>query len=162
MSDAASMPLLRPIRLRHLELPNRIAMAPLTRMRSANPGLEPTSLHATYYSQRAAAGLIITEGIFVSPEAVGWANVPGLWSEVQVRGWQQVTASVHRAGGHIFAQLWHTGSLSHPDFFGGARPASAPEVDPGQQSVTQSGGKPTTVPRAMTKAEIRQAIADFG
>ena len=161
MSDAASMPLLRPIRLRDLELPNRIVMAPLTRMRSANPGLEPTSLHATYYAQRASAGLIITEGVFVSPSAVGWANVPGLWSEAQLRGWENVTASVHHAGGHIFAQLWHTGSLSHPDFFGGARPASASEIDPGQQSVTQTGHQPTTIPRAMTKAEIRQTIADF-
>jgi N-ethylmaleimide reductase len=161
MIDAAFMPLLRPIRLRDLALPNRIAMAPLTRMRSANPGLVPTSLHATYYAQRASAGLIITEGVFVSPSAVGWANVPGLWSEAQVRGWEVVTASVHRADGHIFAQLWHTGSLSHPDFLGGARPASASEIDPGQQSVTQSGDQATTVPHAMTKAEIRQTIADF-
>ena len=103
-----------------------------------------------------------SEGVFVSPASVGWADVPGLWSEAQVKAWRSVTSAVHKAGGRIFAQLWHTGALSHPDFFDGARPISASDVDPGQQSVTPTGHKPTVAPRPMTKDEIRQTVADFG
>jgi N-ethylmaleimide reductase len=162
MSSNSSMPLLQPVVLRHLLLPNRIVMAPLTRMRAANSERIPTALHAKYYGQRASAGLIVSEGVFVSPASVGWADVPGLWSEGQVKAWRPVTDAVHKAGGRIFAQLWHTGALSHPDFFDGARPVSASDVDPGQQSVTPSGYKPTVVPRPMTKNEVRQTVADFG
>ncbi|MGY2492959.1 oxidoreductase, partial [Cupriavidus sp. CP313] len=139
MPIESHQPLLKPIRLGDLDLPNRVVMAPLTRMRAANPELVPTLLHADYYAQRASAGLIISEGIFVSPEAVGWANVPGLWSEAQVRGWRVVTDAVHRAGGRIVAQLWHTGSLGHPDFHAGKAPLSASAVNPEQQSVTATG-----------------------
>jgi N-ethylmaleimide reductase len=88
--------------------------------------------------------------------------VPGLWREAQVKSWRPVTDVVHKAGGRIFAQLWHTGALSHPDFFDGALPLSASDVNPGQQSVTPGGYKPTVAPRPMTKSEIRQTIADFG
>ena len=147
--------------LRHLMLPNRIVMAPLTRMRAANPELVPTALHARYYAQRASAGLIVSEGIFVSPASVGWADVPGLWSEAQRTAWRAVTDAVHDAGGRIFAQLWHTGALSHPDFLDGAPPPSASDVNPSQQSVTPGGYKPTVAPRPMTKADIRQTVADF-
>jgi N-ethylmaleimide reductase len=157
-----STQLLRPVVLRHLLLPNRIVMAPLTRTRASNPEQVPTALHAKYYSQRASAGLIVSEGTFVSPASVGWADVPGLWSQAQVRAWRSVTDAVHNAGGRIFAQLWHTGALSHPDFFDGALPLSASDVNPGQQSVTPSGYKPTVAPRPMTKNEIRQTVADFG
>ncbi|MFM0006475.1 alkene reductase [Paraburkholderia dipogonis] len=162
MNIESNQPLHKPIRLGDLNLPNRIVMAPLTRMRSANPELVPTALHAEYYAQRAAAGLIVSEGIFVSPEAVGWADVPGLWSEAQVRGWSVVTDAVHCAGGRIVAQLWHTGSLGHPDFQAGKAPRSASAVNPEQQSVTAAGRKETVVPRAMEKDEIRRTVADFG
>jgi N-ethylmaleimide reductase len=162
MSIETNQPLLKPIRLANLDLPNRVAMAPLTRMRAANPDLAPTALHAAYYKQRASAGLIVSEGIFVSPEAVGWADVPGLWSDAQVRGWRVVTDAVHRAGGRIVAQLWHTGSLGHPDFHGGSAPLSASAVDPQQQSVTATGRKDTVIPRAMKNEEIRRTVADFG
>jgi len=136
-------------------------MAPLTRMRAANPEQVPHDVHADYYSQRASAGLIISEGVFVSPASVGWADVPGLWTEAQVRAWRPVTEAVHKASGRIFAQLWHTGALSHPDFFNGEPPLSASDVDPGLQSVTPTGYKPTVAPRPMTKHEIRQTVADF-
>lgn len=162
MSSNPSMPLLQPVALRHLLLPNRIVMAPLTRMRAANPERVPTALHAKYYAQRATAGLIISEGVFVSPASVGWHNVPGLWSETQVKAWRPVTDAVHNARGRIFAQLWHTGALSHPDFFDGETPVSASDVDPVQQSVTPGGYKPTVAPRPMKKDEIRQTVADFG
>ncbi|MDF3838797.1 alkene reductase [Cupriavidus basilensis] len=162
MHIESHQPLLNPIRLGDLELPNRVVMAPLTRMRATNPDLAPTALHADYYAQRASAGLIVSEGIFVSPEAVGWADVPGLWSDAQVRGWRVVTDAVHRAGGRIVAQLWHTGSLGHPDFHPGKAPLSASAVNPGQQSVTATGKKDTVVPRPMDKDDIRRTVADFG
>jgi N-ethylmaleimide reductase len=137
-------------------------MAPLTRMRAANPGHAPTELHAEYYAQRASAGLIIGECTEISLDAYGWADTPGLWSPEQVRGWRGVTDAVHKKGGLMYAQLWHTGAMSHPDFFDGALPMSASNVNPEQESVTPSGRKPTVAPRPMSKEEIRQTVADFG
>ncbi len=137
-------------------------MAPLTRMRAANPGHVPTELHAEYYAQRASAGLIIGECTEISPDAYGWADTPGLWSAEQVRGWRGVTDAVHKKDGLMYAQLWHTGAMSHPDFFDGALPMSASDVNPEQESVTPSGRKPTVTPRPMSKDEIRQAVANFG
>src|ERR1700751_6259904 len=135
-------------------LANRIVMAPLTRCRATNPDLAPTELHARYCSQRASAGLIITEGTWIS-RAVGWHDVPGLFTDAQVRGWSAVTHAVHREGGVIFAQLWHTGSASHPDFFAGTAPLGPSAVNPGLRSPTPSGDKPTGTPRAKTRDDIR-------
>jgi N-ethylmaleimide reductase len=134
-----------------LDLRNRIVMAPLTRMRADNPAHAPTELHALYYAQHASAGLIVGECTAISPAAYGWADTPGLRSAEQVRGWRGVTDAVHRRGSRIFAQLWHTGALSHPDFFDGALPMSASDVDPVQQSVTPSGRKPTVAPDVCVK-----------
>jgi N-ethylmaleimide reductase len=157
-----SQPLLTPYRMGDLDLPNRIIMAPLTRMR-ANPGDHvPTILQAEYYAQRASAGLIIAEATAISPEGFGWADTPGLWSEEQVRGWRRVTDAVHAAGGRIIAQLWHTGAISHPELRDGLQPVSASDVDPLQISVTRSGRKPTVRPRPLTKQEIQVTVADFG
>jgi N-ethylmaleimide reductase len=157
-----SQPLLTPVRMGKLELRNRIIMAPLTRMRASNAGHVPTDLHAEYYAQRASAGLIIGECTEISPDAYGWADTPGLWSIQQVQGWRRVTDAVHQKGGFMYAQLWHTGAMSHPDFFEGALPMSASAVNPEQESVTPSGRKPTVAPRPMSKAEIRQTVAEFG
>jgi N-ethylmaleimide reductase len=154
-------PLMRPYRMGDLQLANRVVMAPLTRSRATDPDLAPTELHQRYYAQRASAGLIISEGAWISPQAVGWHDVPGLFTEAQIRGWSAVTDAVHRAGGVIFAQLWHTGALSHPDFFGGAAPLAPSTVDPGQHSPTPTGNKPTVTPRAMTRDDIRATITDF-
>jgi len=137
-------------------------MAPLTRMRAANPGHVPSELHVEYYAQRASAGVIIGECTEISPDAYGWADTPGLWSAEQVRGWRGVTDAVHKKGGLMYAQLWHTGAMSHPDFFDGALPMSASNVNPEQESVTPSGRKPTVAPRPMSKDEIHQTVADFG
>jgi N-ethylmaleimide reductase len=161
MNDSAQEPILTPFRIRELTLPNRIVMAPLTRQRAANPGHVPTKLQAEYYAQRAAAGVIISEGTAISPEGFGWKDTPGLWSAEQVAGWRIVTDAVHRAGGRIVAQLWHTGSISHPDMLDGALPVSASNVNPLQESVTPNGRKPTVAPRAMSKTEIRQTALDF-
>jgi N-ethylmaleimide reductase len=161
MTTSITQPLLTPVRMGDLDLRNRIVMAPLTRMRADNADRAPTELHARYYEQRASAGLIIGECTAISPAAYGWADTPGLWSAEQVRGWRGVTDAVHKKGSRIFAQLWHTGALSHPDFFGGALPMSAFNVDPVQVSVTPSGRKPTVAPRPMTRHEIRRTVADF-
>src|SRR5580693_3001821 len=161
MTELTLQPLLMPVSMGGLALPNRIVMAPLTRMRAANSGHVPTELHAEYYAQRASAGLIIGECTAISPAGYGWADTPGLWSDEQVRGWRLVTDAVHKAGGRTIAQLWHTGSLSHPDLLGGQLPVSASDIDPLQESVTPTGRKPTVKPRPMTKAEIRQTVADY-
>ena len=102
--------LLDPIQIGDLHLPNRVVMAPLTRLRGT-PQHIPTQLMAEYYTQRAGAGLIISEGIPVVPQGVGYANVPGIWSPQQINAWKLVTHSVHRAGGRIFAQIWHVGRI---------------------------------------------------
>ena len=161
MSPPTLQPLLTPVRMGDLLLPNRVVMAPLTRMRAANSGHVPTQLQARYYAQRASAGVIIGECTAISSAGYGWADTPGLWSAEQVRGWRIVTDAVHEEGGRIVAQLWHTGALSHPDFLGGELPLSASGVDPLQVSVTPTGRKPTVKPRPMTKAEIRQTVADY-
>ncbi len=162
ISTARPQPLFTPVQMGKLQLPNRIIMAPLTRMRAANPGHVPSELHVEYYAQRASAGLIIGECTEISPDAYGWADTPGLWSAEQVRGWRAVTEAVHQKGGLMYAQLWHTGAMSHPDFFDGALPMSASDVNPEQESVTPLGKKPTVAPRPMSKNEIRRAVAEFG
>jgi N-ethylmaleimide reductase len=136
-------------------------MAPLTRMRAGSDDHVPTALQADYYAQRATAGLIVTEGVAISPDGFGWAATPGLWTEAQVRGWRRVTDTVHAAGGRIVAQLWQTGAMSHPDLRGGALPLSASDVDPEQKSVTAAGRVPTVAPWPMTRDEIRQTVADY-
>src|SRR5580698_2266109 len=161
MTESTLQALLTPVSMGDLALPNRIVMAPLTRMRAGNPGHVPTELMARYYAQRASAGIIIGECTAISPAGYGWADTPGLWSAEQVRGWRVVTDAVHREGGRIIAQLWHTGALSHPDLLGGELPVSASDVDPLQESVTPTGKKPTVKPRAMTKTEIGQTVADY-
>jgi N-ethylmaleimide reductase len=155
-------PLFTPHRTGDLDLPNRIVMAPLTRMRAGSDDHVPTALQAEYYAQRATAGLIVTEGVAISPDGFGWADTPGLWNEEQIRGWRRVTDAVHASGGRIVAQLWHTGAMSHPDLRGGALPLSASDVDAEQRSVTSAGRVPTVAPRPMTRDEIRHTVADYG
>ncbi len=153
--------LLSPFSLAGLELKNRMVMAPMTRSRSDNEGNVATDLTAKYYAQRATAGLIITEGTFVSKKAVGYINVPGIYSAPQVEGWKLVTKAVHEKGGKIFAQLWHVGRLSHPDLLNGELPHAPSAVNPGAQAFTTDGFKDTVVPKEMTIAEIKQTIQDF-
>ncbi|MBD2460365.1 alkene reductase [Oscillatoria sp. FACHB-1407] len=105
--------LLSPVKLGRYELPNRIVMAPLTRNR-ASEGLVPHQLNATYYAQRASAGLIVTEASQVTPYGMGYPNTPGIYSSEQVEGWRLVTDAVHQQGGRIFLQLWHVGRISDP------------------------------------------------
>ena len=104
-------PLFTPLQAGALSLANRIVMAPLTRNRA--PDAIPTPLMATYYRQRASAGLLITEATAISPQAQGYADVPGLYSTEQLDGWKRVTQAVHEADGKIVVQLWHVGRVSH-------------------------------------------------
>ncbi|MEV5080003.1 alkene reductase [Streptomyces sp. NPDC056159] len=158
---SSTQPLLQPYRMRDLPLANRMVMAPLTRSRARNRDLLPGDLHAQYYAQRASAGLIISEGAWISREAIGWHDVPGLFTGEQVTHWKQVTDAVHREGGVIFAQLWHTGSASHPDFFDGRPPLAPSAVNPGLLAPTATVRKPTVEPLAMSENDIRQTVADF-
>ena len=145
-----------------ITLKNRVVMAPMTRSRADNPDKAPTeALQATYYAQRASAGLIITEGSQVSEQAVGYVNTPGIYSQKQVEGWKLVTKAVHEKGGTIFIQLWHVGRISHPDFHNGNLPLAPSAINPEVQSFTTSGFKDTVTPKAMTQADINQTISDF-
>lgn len=149
-----------PLVVGEIMLPNRIVMSPLTRCR-ASPENMPNEMMARYYKQRASAGLIITEGVPVDPMAVGYANVPGIWSEAQTDGWKAITQAVHGVGGRIFMQLWHVGRLSDPEFLNGEIPI-APSALPPLGSVTLSRPKrPWVLPRAMTADEIRNVVAAF-
>ena len=118
-----------PIVIGDLALPNRILMAPLTRLRAGESRI-PNAMMAEYYAQRASAGLIISEGVPVSPQGVGYAGVPGVWSKDQVEGWKQVTRAVHAAGGRIFMQIWHVGRISDPVFLGGELPVAPSAIAP--------------------------------
>jgi N-ethylmaleimide reductase len=121
----------------------------------------PTALHVEYYRQRAAAGLIMTEATWVSRQAIGSVNVPGLFSAEQTAGWCAVTEAVHRAGGRIYAQLGHSGAVSHPDFFGGELPVAPSAVNPGLKAFAPEGFKDTVTPRAMTLTEIQTTVSDY-
>lgn len=148
-------------KLGDLTLKNRIVMAPMTRGRATNPELMATELMATYYKQRASAGLIITEGCWVSPDAIGYINVPGIYSDKQTKAWSHVVDAVHDAGGKIFLQISHVGSVSHPDHLNGKLPLGPSAINPNEQTFTPDGFKDTLVPREMTTEDIKGIIEDF-
>ncbi|MCP2323008.1 N-ethylmaleimide reductase [Hamadaea flava] len=151
-----------PFDLGGTRLANRIAMAPMTRSRAYGPGGTPTDLMATYYAQRAGAGLIVTEGIQPSVVGQGYPDTPGLHSTEQVAAWRTVTDAVHERGGVIFAQLMHTGRVGNPDLLpGDLTPVSASAVAAQGQVYTHDGPKPFPTPRPLTEAEITETIADF-
>lgn len=149
-----------PYDLRGLKLRNRMVMAPMTRCRATNPDHLVNELIVKYYVQRATAGLIVSEPSFVSEDAVGAINAPALYSEEQVEAWSKVTTAVHEKGTTIFAQLWHTGSHSHPDLLGGKLPLAPSAVNPNGPVFTPEGFKPTVTPRQMSLADIKQTVAD--
>lgn len=152
--------LLDPLKLGALKLPNRVIMAPLTRLRGTVDHL-PTPVMAEYYRQRAGAGLIISEGTPVSPMGVGYAQVPGIWSAAQTELWKPVTAAVREAGGRIFAQIWHVGRVSDPTFLGGKQPVSASNLAaPGTVTLLRPK-KEFEAPRALAVEEIKQVIEQF-
>ena len=147
-----------------LTLPNRVIMAPLTRMRSKQPGNIPYALNAEYYAQRAGAGLIISEATQISQQGQGYPATPGIYSAEQVAGWTLVTDAVHKAGGRIFLQLWHVGRISHPSLQPNGGAPVAPSAIIAEKSGTHTAEwKPTPIlmPRALETAEIAGVVADF-
>ncbi|MBN3779415.1 alkene reductase [Burkholderia sp. Ac-20345] len=158
MSDKT---LFKPYALGHLTLANRFVMAPLTRNR-AGAGLVPSELAATYYSQRASAGLIITEATQVSAQAQGYQDTPGLYTPEQIDGWRKVTEAVHAKGGLIFAQLWHVGRVSHVDVQpGGAAPVAPSAIRAETKTFVNGGFVDVSQPRALALVELPGIVNDF-
>jgi N-ethylmaleimide reductase len=154
--------LLSPYTLGDLKLKNRIVMAPLTRTRAENRGKVPNELMVEYYTQRARAGLIITEGTFVSEQGQGWFGAPGIYTEEQRIGWARITDAVHRAGGLIFVQLWHQGSVSHRSLYeDGRAPLGPSAVNPEQLIHIKGGRVMSEIPQEMNLADIKQAVREF-
>lgn len=152
--------LLTPVRVGDLTLPNRIWMAPLTRSR-AGAARVPNDLMVEYYRQRAGAGLILSEATAVTPEGVGYADTPGIWSHEQVQGWKAVTRAVHEAGGHIFMQLWHVGRISHPSFLNGALPVAPSAIAPKGHVSLVRPPTPYVVPRALGRDELPRIVEQY-
>lgn len=149
-----------PLKVGALTLPNRVLLAPLTRLRAGNTNT-PNALMAEYYTQRASAGLILTEATPVSPQGVGYQGVPGIWSNDQVEGWKKVTRAVHDAGGHIFLQLWHVGRISDPIFHNGGLPVGASAIAAGGHVSLLRPKRPFVVPRPLETNEIPGVIESF-
>ena len=154
--------LFTPLDLGSLSLRNRIIMAPTTRMRAKMPGNIPWKLNATYYRQRASAGLIISEATPVSPRGHGYFHMPGIHTHAQADGWKLVTSAVHEAGGKIFLQLFHAGRMSHNDFQPEGELPVAPSAisSHGQSPVADGVLKPCPVPRALETSEIAGVIEE--
>lgn len=149
-----------PILVGDLLLPNRIVMAPLTRSR-ASAGRVPNQRMADYYAQRASAGLILSEATAVTPQGVGYADTPGIWSAEQVEGWKLVTDAVHRAGGRIFMQLWHVGRISDPVFLDGALPVAPSAIAANGNVSLLRPQRPYPTPRALETREIPELVEAF-
>lgn len=155
-------PLLNPVTLGALQLKNRIIMAPLTRSRgTGTDNRTPNDLMTEYYTQRATAGLILTEATAVTAMGVGYASTPGIWSEEQTQGWKKITEAVHTKGGLIVMQLWHVGRVSHSMFLNGATPVSASAIKPaGNVSLVRPPVEFLT-PRALETSEIPEIVAAY-
>jgi len=153
--------LFEPIAVGTLILPNRIVMAPLTRSRATVDTRVPVPMMAKYYSQRASAGLIISEATVVERMGVGYEATPGIWSDEQVEGWKSVTEAVHKAGGRIFLQLWHVGRISDPCLLDGKPPVSASAIAAKGNVSLLRPERPYPVPRALEIHEIQDLIAAY-
>jgi N-ethylmaleimide reductase len=144
-----------------LTLKNRIIMAPMTRSRADDDGVQPDFV-ADYYAQRATAGLIISEAVNVSPMAKGYVRTPGVYSREQIDSWRPVAKAVHENGGKIFMQLFHTGRIALPDLLpNNALPLAPSTVRAKGQNYTDAGMKDFVEPRSMTVKEIKQTVQDF-
>jgi N-ethylmaleimide reductase len=151
-----------PIDLAGTRLANRVVMAPMTRSRAYGPGAAPTAATAAYYAQRASAGLIVTEGIQPCVVGQGYPDTPGLHSDTQVAAWKTVTDAVHAAGGHMYAQLMHTGRIGHPSLLpDGLVPVGPSAVAARGRVYTHAGVLDFVVPKALDASDIDRTVADF-
>jgi 2,4-dienoyl-CoA reductase-like NADH-dependent reductase (Old Yellow Enzyme family) len=149
-----------PIQLGAIAAPNRMLMAPLTRGRSSRDHV-PSEMMATYYAQRASAGLIISEATGISQQGLGFPYAPGLWTDAQTEAWKPVTEAVHSAGGRIVAQLWHMGRIVHPSFMDGELPVSASPTTAPAYAHTYDGKQPYVEARALRLDEIPALLEDY-
>jgi len=152
--------LFTPIKIGSIDINNRIVMAPLTRAR-AGKNRVPNELMVEYYSQRASAGLILTEATSISPMGVGYADTPGIWTEEQVEGWRKITEAVHARGGKIVIQLWHVGRISDPIFLNGNLPVAPSAIRPKGRVSLVRPEKAFEVPRALELNEIYETVQDY-
>ena len=154
--------LFQPLALGRANLGHRVVMAPLTRLRAEVPSDKPTPLMAEYYTQRASeGGLIITEATTVSCKSRGYLGAPGIYDDIHIGSWKQITNAVHKKGGKIFLQLWHVGRVAHSDLIGGGAPVG-PSVTPYEGvAFTQNGWVPVTPNRALTLNEIKGVIEEY-
>jgi len=149
-----------PVTVGDLQLANRIIMAPLTRCR-ASEGRVPNELMAEYYTQRASAGLILTEATSVTPMGVGYPDTPGIWSDEQVAGWRKITAAVHQAGGKIMLQLWHVGRISDPHYLDGQLPLAPSAIAADGHVSLMRPKKAFVTPRALQTDEIAGIVEAY-
>ncbi len=160
-NSSGEVSLYHSLKLADRTLKNRVALAPLTRCK-AGPERMANALIAEYYQQRAGAGLIITEAATISPQANGYLNTPGIYTDEQAKSWEQVVRAVHEAGGTIFLQLWHTGRASHSDFHQGELPVSASAIKiEGDGVHTVNGKQDYQVPRPLDTEEMPGVVADY-
>jgi N-ethylmaleimide reductase len=158
--DAA--PLFTSVKIGDLTLPNRIALAPLTRNRAIHPNTVPSELAPLYYRQRAAAGLLITEASQISQQGQGYVWTPGIFTDAQVAAWKKVTEAVHADHGRIFIQLWHVGRISHVSLQpNGGAPVSASAIPAKTKTFIESGFADVSAPRALETSEIAGVVADY-
>lgn len=153
-----------PLKIGDVTAKNRLVMAPLTRMRSRQPGNIPYELNAEYYAQRASAGLIISEASQISQQGQGYPATPGIHSAEQVDGWRKVTKAVHEKGGAIFLQLWHVGRISHSSHQpGGALPVAPSAIAAKDSGTYTADWQPTPIltPRALETSELAGIVADY-
>lgn len=149
------------VSLGSIELNNRIVMAPLTRNRAGEGGV-PHAINATYYAQRASAGLIVTEATPISAMAHGYPGLPGIYNDAQIAGWKLVTDAVHAKGGKIVIQLWHVGRISHPSLLpNNAQPVAPSAIKPEGQAFTYAGMQDYVVPRALDAADLPAIAQDY-
>ena len=151
-----------PFLLRKIQLHNRLVMSPLTRSRAVNNNTA-NALMATYYAQRASAGLIVTEGTSPSPNGLGYARIPGLFNSEHVAGWKLVTDAVHAKGGRIVVQLMHTGRVSHQANLQPGAEVLGPSAEacPGEMWTDVQGSLPHSAPRAMMTGDIATAVGEY-
>ena len=149
-----------PIKLGAILCPSRVLMAPLTRGRATREHV-PTEIMGTYYTQRAGAGLILTEATGISRQGLGWPCAPGIWATEQVAAWTPTVQAVHAAGGRIFCQLWHMGRLVHPSFLDGEAPVSASATTAPHKAHTYDGRQPYAEARALAPEEIAAIVQDY-
>ncbi|CAA2140891.1 alkene reductase [Methylobacterium bullatum] len=149
-----------PIRIGAIDAKNRIFMAPLTRGRATREHV-PTPIMVEYYTQRAGAGVILTEATGISQEGLGWPYAPGIWSDEQVEAWKPVVKAVHESGGRIVCQLWHMGRVVHPSFNDGKAPISSSATTAPDEAHTYEGKQPYAEARALPVDEIPRLLADY-